>query len=282
MFITNEPAMFIDVKKARYLLIGDLHLGITSELRRKGITMQSQVSSFVSRIKTLKKKTKAANLILIGDVKHKPQGISWQEEREIPLFLAELSKIFRKIIIVKGNHDGNIEKLVKLANNYSDLQNNYNKIAKAVSHDNKIKVRKSFVIGEYFITHGHRKIKPSKKIKIVVMAHNQPAIMLRDRSGATYVLPCWVRGMYNINSKTAKAVSCCKGKYNISFLDKINDFRRKSFCYDKELIIIPAFNPLSGHMIVNIDELLGPIAKKMINGRVYLLDGTDMGSIIDL
>src|SRR3989338_9205752 len=110
MFVINEPAMVITTKKTpdkpkastrdknkkieKYLIIGDLHLGLTSEFRRKGVSVYSQVKDFVDKLKEMKKKTQAENLIMVGDVKHKVTGISWQEEREIPDFLNQLSEIF--------------------------------------------------------------------------------------------------------------------------------------------------------------------------------------------
>ncbi|MBI4894928.1 MAG: metallophosphoesterase [Candidatus Aenigmarchaeota archaeon] len=230
MFITNKPAMIIENRKERYLLIGDLHLGLTSEWRRKGVSAYSQVKDFISKISEMKKQTKASHLVMIGDVKHKVTGISWQEEHEIPEFLSLLEKMFKKVIIIKGNHDGHIEKLIE--------------------KKSKVKVVKSLIIGEYFITHGHRKVKTRKKY--IIIGHNQPAVKLRDRIGASYTIPCWVIG-------------------------KIKD-------KDQELIIMPAFNPLSGSGIVNENEFIGPIAKYLDtkNAKIHLLDGTDLGELKDL
>lgn len=238
MFITNQPAMIIERSeskgkkkpKERYLLIGDIHLGLTSEWRRKGVSAYGQTKDFIKNIKKLRNKTKCQNLVMIGDVKHKVTGISWQEEHEIPEFLEQLSKLFKKIVIIKGNHDGFIEKLVK--------------------DKKKVRVVKSFVIGDYFITHGHRKINTKKPY--IIIGHNQPAVKLRDRIGASYTLPCWVMG-------------------------KIKD-------KDQELIIMPAFNPLSGSGIVNENQFIGPVAKHLDKNKakVFLLDGTDLGELKDL
>lgn len=251
MFITNQPAMIIEAKKEKYLLIGDLHLGLTSEWRRKGVSAYSQVKNFVKRISDMKKQTKTTQLVLIGDVKHKVTGISWQEEREIPIFLEELGKIFKKIIIIKGNHDGFIEKLVK--------------------DKSKVKVVKSLIIGDYFITHGHRNIKTKKPF--IVIGHNQPAVKLRDRVGASYTLPCWVIGPMMTESKTSnlkKDSARCKKSTKESI--------------EQQLIIMPAFNKLSGSGIVNEDEFIGPVAKHLIRSKasVHLLDGTDLGLLKDL
>ncbi len=221
VFVANYPAMHL----YDYLVISDLHLGITRELYRSGFSLPSQMKSLLGSIRELKKITGAENLLVIGDVKHNIPGISWQEMREVPEFFSSLD--FSKIILVKGNHDGNIERLVK------DL--------------GSVTVRKSFTVKEYFFTHGHRKI--STKKENIVMGHNHPCVRLKDRMGAYYTLPCWVIG--------------AMGK--------------------KRVILMPAFNPLSGFSVVNADGFLGPIAKHLTNSSgVYLLDGTYLGKIKDL
>lgn len=221
MFITNHPAMLVKDS----LVITDVHLGITRELYERGVSMPSQVRTLAARVNKLKATTKARQLVILGDVKHNIPNISWQERREIPEFLSLLK--FRKIVITKGNHDGNIEKLIP--------------------NKGKIKVRKSLVLSDYYLAHGHMKADISKAVRHVVIGHNQPHVRFRDRY-ASYVEPCWVKGRL--------------GK--------------------KELIIMPAFNELCGATIVNEQPLIGPVAKKLVSARIYLLDGTDIGSLDDL
>ena len=283
MFVTNQPAMIIvsesgkglskdsdrgNNKNEKYLLIGDIHLGLTSDLRRKGVSVTSQVKDFVARIKSLRKQTKATHIVMIGDVKHKVTGVSWQEEREIPEFLSELSKMFKKIIIVKGNHDGHIEKLVKMTD--------FSHEKSIISPDkikNKIRVVKSLVIGDYFITHGHRTIKTNKSH--IIIGHNQPAVKLRDRIGVSYILPCWIIG---------PIITSFSSQKNTKKLVKGQISRKENKYPQQELIIMPAFNPLSGSGIVNENEILGPVAKYLDKEKatVHLLDGTDIGLLKDL
>ncbi len=228
MFLTNQPALVVD----GWLCIADLHLGITRELFEAGVRLPSQVKDFVERIHKLKKDAKATGLILLGDVKHKVPGISYQEMREIPEFLESLK--FKKIVLVKGNHDAEIERVIP-------------------SHiKGKVVVRKSFRVGDFLFTHGHMNVKTPAKT--IVIGHNQPGVMFRDAVKATYIEPCWVRGPL-------------KGKYK-----------------GKELIIVPAFNDLRGHGIVNKDGMMGPIAKHVDpkETHAYLLDGTDLGTLAQL
>ncbi|HLD39395.1 MAG TPA: metallophosphoesterase, partial [archaeon] len=137
MFIKNEPAM----KVGRYLVVADIHIGITKDLWKSGISLPSQVRRLADRLNKLKKLTKSEGLVIVGDLKHRITGVSQQERREVPEFL-ELLK-FKKIIVVKGNHDGFVEKLVD---------------------DKRVSVMKSFSIGKYIFTHGHRRIKTKKEV----------------------------------------------------------------------------------------------------------------------
>ena len=162
-------------------------------------------------------------------MKHSIPAISWQEMKEVPEFLSLLG--FERVILVKGNHDGNIENLVKGLDN--------------------VTVRKSFSIGDYFLTHGHRKIR-TKKPNIVI-GHNHPSVKLKDRMGAYYTLQGWLIGKIRLE-------------------------------IGHRLILMPAFNPLSGSCIVNGSEkFIGPLAKNLSAiSDVYLLDGTHLGKAKDL
>ncbi len=222
MFLTNHPSMVVK----GHLVIADVHIGITKGIKEAGILLPSQVERLAKRINALKCTAKAKKLIILGDFKHEIPKISWQERIEIPKLLSLLK--FESIIITKGNHDGNIEKII---------------------HDKRVKIKKSFTVGDYIFTHGHRKIKTKKKT--IVIGHNHPHVKFIDDIGTTYVQPCWVIG------KTRR----------------------------HKVIMVPAFNELCGATIVNgKDDFLGPIAKNMDreNARVYLLDGTYLGRVRNL
>ncbi len=222
MFLTNHAAMAIK----NYLVISDVHIGITKQIKEAGILLPSQVEKLAKEINSLKRTAKAKNLIILGDFKHEIPKISWQERIELSKLVSMLN--FENIIITKGNHDGNIERII---------------------HDKRVKIKKSFSVGDYIFTHGHRKVKTKKKT--IVIGHNHPHVKFVDDIGSTYVQPCWVMG----KSKN----------YNI--------------------IMVPAFNELCGATIVNgKDNFLGPIARHIDrkNAKVHLLDGTYLGTIKDL
>lgn len=227
MFLTNEKALVL----GDYLVIADVHLGITRELYEAGVRVPSQVRTMAERLRRLKKRTKSKKLVILGDLKHTIPNISYQELREVPDFLSQLD--FESVIITKGNHDGNIERMLP-----DELQA-------------KVRVRKSFAIGNYVLTHGHRTVATKKNI---IVGHNHPHVKFIDALGNRYVQPCWVRGTDGA----------------------------------RDIIMVPAFNDLSGAMIVNQPTaqrgFRGPLVKLMNRdtARVHLLDGTDLGRIKDI
>lgn len=231
MFVTSERAMLVGNR----LIISDIHLGITLEIYKSGVSLPSQVKPLLERIHRLKKITKAKELVLLGDVKHNIPNITFQELREVPLFLSLLD--FDKITIVKGNHDGKIETLIPR------------------SIEERIRIKKSVVAGDYLLTHGHRSAVTKKNI---IIGHNHPNVKFVDAIGNTYAEPAWIKSMI--------------GKQRV--------------------IIMPAFNELAGSMIVNdakasskgYKPFLGPVAKRMNRSRtkVFLLDSTDLGFLNDL
>lgn len=221
MFVKNEAAM----KVGKYLIVADIHIGLTKDLWESGISLPSQVKTLAGKLNMLKRLTKTACLIIVGDLKHKVTGVSPQEKREVPDFLRSLK--FEKTIIIKGNHDGFIEKLTEGIK--------------------KVSVKKSFPVGNYIFTHGHRNIKTKKKI--IVVGHNHLCVRFRDDVGAVYNEPVWVRGKTKNNT----------------------------------IIIMPAFNELCGYYSANKGNFHGPIASQLTsNAHVYLLDGVDLGRIKDL
>lgn len=221
VFVKNEPAM----KVGKYLIISDVHIGLTRDIWESGVSLPSQAAPMAKRLNALMRMTKTSGLIIVGDLKHKTTGISTQERREVPEFLRSLK--FKKILIVKGNHDGHVEKLAGGMKNVS--------------------VRKSFSVGGCCFTHGHRKVRTSKKI--IVVGHNHLCVRFRDDVGAVYAEPVWVRGKSG----------------------------------EKTIIIMPAFNELCGYYSANKAKFHGPIASGVGNSaHVYMLDGVDIGRIKDL
>ncbi len=228
MFITDYPAMLIEGR----VIISDVHLGISKELFRAGVKLPNQARRLAEKANRLHRLTRADGLVIVGDVKHRIPAATFGESREVLEFFSMLD--FKSVIIVKGNHDGNIEDIV------GGLKN--------------VRVKKSVVLGDYFLTHGHRNVSTARKN--IVIGHNHPNVKLVDEMHASYVMPCWVIGRVGLKNM-------------------------------HRLIIMPSFNELSGTMVVNsrkYGQFNGPVARRMKKdaSKVYLLDGTSLGMIKDL
>jgi putative SbcD/Mre11-related phosphoesterase len=249
-FLTGEAALFT----GNSLVIADLHLGIEHEYYRKGITLPSQTKRLQERIDRLIATTKAHKLVILGDVKHKVPGTSFQEEREIPDFFdCFLKKI--EVEILPGNHDADLPQLVK-----------------------KLKLRpsKGVLEGNCYFSHGHTW--PAKKFlnaEYVIMGHDHPAVEFRDTLGFRWLEPVWVRAAF----RKKRVMEKYKLKARPPKLP--------------ELIIMPAFNTFSGAIPLNTSVTqkragaepgLGPLTKAadMKKARIYLLDGTFLGQLKNL
>ena len=244
-FIKDFPALFIEEKKI--LAIADLHIGLQYELSKSGINIPSQTKKMKENIDYLLNLTKASILVVLGDIKHKVPGMSWQEIKDVPKLFEYLSSKV-KVIICKGNHDDHIEKI----------------IPKRV----KIHTSKGFKIKNFGFNHGHAW--PSKELMTcdyLIISHTHPTIQFADKFGYRIVEPVWIKGKIDQEK--------IKERYKVKKTGKL------------EVIIMPAFNNLLGGTPVNVkttsNELLGPLLKNnfvnLDKSQLYLLDGTYLGML---
>ncbi len=263
-FITGEPALLM----GRSLVIADLHLGAEHDYRAAGIRMPSRTQEVQGEIEALIRKTRAERLIILGDIKHKVPGISFQEEREVPEFLSRLAKCTGlrpderliegkrsrhtiSIEVVPGNHDGWLAKLCPGITVHSS---------------------EGMMLGGFYLSHGHAW--PGKEAlgaEAIIMGHNHPQVEFRDRLGKVWRERVWVRaGMKR---------GVLRGHYP-------NLPRRLP-----DLLLTPAFSTLVGGWAVNkpgdkgrFAGGLGPITRCacMKDAVAYLLDGTFLGEVSSL
>jgi len=186
-FLKDERGLLV----GDYLVIADLHLGYKKNLENKGYVIPNQRSEFIKRIKKLKTKTGAKKLIILGDIKHNIPYASKNERYEIPKFFRELSKLFEKIIVIKGNHDGKIEPMI---------------------HEENIEVKDEFIFNDVLFIHGHKyPSNDAMKSKIIVMAHTHPTFKLKESAGIVHNYPCWIIGrIIKSKLKRYKDIKCEK------------------------------------------------------------------------
>ena len=235
------------ISDKKFLVISDLHIGLETELLRSGIKIHKQIEKFRETIDKLITLTKATTLVILGDIKYKVPGMFTQELRDIPKFFEYFSSKM-KVIIALGNHDDYLETLLPP----------------------KVKVygSRGFKIGKYGFFHGHAW--PSKKLlgcDYIFMGHIQPSVEFRDRLGYRNRQRVWLKAKFN--EKTIRE------KYKVKKIGKL------------ELVILPAFNNLSGSLNVAGDnKLSGPLLKSnafsLEGSKAYLLDGTCIGDVRSL
>jgi putative SbcD/Mre11-related phosphoesterase len=124
----------------------------------------------------------------------------------------------------------------------------------------KIQSSEGYILENIGFVHGHRW--PSEDImnsEQIIMAHTHPTYLFQDRLEHKTYEPCWV--------KTCFIEEKLKEKYPSSK----NPF----------VLIIPAFNSLTGGTAVNRDNFIGPLGRivEKENSEFFLLDGTSLGGI---
>ena len=256
--ILNEAALVVE-NEHKTLVIADLHLGIEAEFRQKGINIGSQTEKLLERAINCVKVAEPDVIILLGDVKHAVPQISFVDRKEVPFFLAELAA-YAPIYVVKGNHDGYIDKLLP------DLRDSEQK------HEISIKSAQGFLFDRVGYIHGHSWPLPELfSASYILIGHNHPRIRLVS-SSAQYksMKPVWIRAYFDYDA--------VKMRYPEVTMSDRNTPR---------VIIMPAFNELCGGVAFNAanKELLGPIASKLLrleSMEVYLLDGTYIGKMGDM
>ena len=241
-FLT-EPALLIEPD--RLLVISDLHIGLEHTLLEAGITLPSQFDILKGKLENLIKQTKAKHLVILGDVKNSVTGISPQEYREMPEFFNYFSNI--KISVIKGNHDGNIEKLVPKGVDVYDT--------------------KGFVYKNLFFTHGQAWPTASAlDAEYLFMGHIHPLVEFWTDNVRT-TEHCWVRCKINKKIFEKKYGKTCKLKEAIivptfSHLTGGVAFNSKTFKPN--------------------DPMIRSKAIDLKTAEIYLLDGTYLGNMKNL
>jgi putative SbcD/Mre11-related phosphoesterase len=193
----------------RILVIADLHIGHEASLEKQGILLPlSTYPRMKRKLLNMIDEVDVDELIILGDVKTEFGRPSIQEWIEVKDLLNTLKNRLR-IRVVRGNHDNYI---LNILSKFSiDFHYPY------------------FKLGDTVFIHGHEPLPhEAEDAEVIVMAHEHPAVTLRDRLGVKFKFKCFLRGDY-------------KGK---------------------ELMVIPAFSPLATGASINEagrEELLSPI-----------------------
>ncbi|MDH7509296.1 MAG: metallophosphoesterase [Methanomassiliicoccales archaeon] len=240
--IPDHPVLEI-TNDEKILCAGDLHIGLEEELRRKGIHVPSQTHRMEEELHVLSKSHD--RLILLGDIKHQVPGTTRQENIEIPLFLTKMKALFKRIDIVKGNHDGGVEECLPDG---------------VVLHSSA-----GFSVGNIGFLHGHTW--PSLDLvscEILVMSHNHPTVIFEDGLGNVQTEPCWLRA-----SPTNTAFDYFDTFPNeIIIMPALNRMLGGSPVNTEDCELL---GPLFKNKIIDV-----------ANAEVHLLDGVNLGRVKDI
>ncbi len=179
------PGMFIAdlalaLPEQKLLAVADVHLGYEGALSNSGVHIPThQLKDTVKRIEPLLKQYKPKTIVVNGDLKHEFGTISDKEWKDTLKFIDLLRRYAEKIVLVKGNHDTVLDKLVGKRG------------LEVVSH---------YKDGATLFLHGDKE--PDKKllkgVKTIVIGHEHPAVGLREGERIE-VFKCWLVGELNRN-----------------------------------------------------------------------------------
>lgn len=256
-----EPALLIQREDYTVLTVADLHIGWESSLSDYGIYIPSQTKRLLKKIVELLTMLKPQMLILLGDVKHAIVRFEKTEWVDVPEFLKTVKNLVEKVVIVPGNHDGDLETLTPEG----------------------IEIVESGGLAlwdEVGFFHGHSWPKPELfKCQTLVIGHVHPAVALRDRFNSRFLKRVWVKA--HIEPERLKQ--------HLSKRIKTSSFE----LHFKRLIIMPSFNDFMRGRAINEDDFeettigaISPILRTgcidMEKSEIYLLDGIYIGSFKDI
>lgn len=270
-----HPAALVKTQKTRTMVIADLHIGWEMALSEKGIHVPTQTPKLIQKLKNLISAYQPEKLVILGDVKHTIATAEIGEWHDIPNFFDEIKKQIPEILVIRGNHDGNLEPLL--------------------SENIKILPATGIMLNDVGFFHGHRWPSPALlRCKTLVMAHVHPVVALRDPAGFRITRQVWVKADCNKTMLTQVLLQKNKIKIENSPEETLwKHFKIKPKTI--QLFIMPSFNDFLGGRPLNerklyekteSERIVGPVLRSeavdMENAETYLLDGTFLGTLNQL
>ena len=159
--VPRKPALLIEGQK-KYLVVTDLHIGFESSFISNEIFIgkNTTINETIDELSEIIDTEKPDSVILLGDVKSSIKNISKIEWNDVPLFFEKIKKKCN-VILIPGNHDANIQRLVP---------DDISLISSTGMVDNNI-----------LFTHGHTM--PSENfahVKKIIMGHIHPIFFQED------------------------------------------------------------------------------------------------------
>lgn len=167
----------------RTLVLADIHLGFEEALHREGtLVPRGYLPQLLVRLKHILdqlsiSKHNLERLIINGDLCHQFGPLTPQEHKKVRGLIRHLGKISREVVVLQGNHDGNLNLLLE--------------------HEN-VKLFLQYDLDDLLFIHGDREpdqIPPG--IRTIIIGHEHPAVGLRDPvTGRVELFKCFLVGPY--------------------------------------------------------------------------------------
>jgi metallophosphoesterase superfamily enzyme len=248
--VLGAPALVLEPARrteARTLVVADVHLGLGSTAERSLGPPEGSAERLAERLLSIARSTRADAVIVAGDAKHPIVGTPPALRPVVFDFFAELLREGLTVELVLGNHDVGI--------------------VRHLPREVLVHPATGMVRGDVGIFHGHRW--PSNNVlraPRLVAGHLHPGFRLAptadDPEGKRR---CWVR--------VERVPPAAKGSRR----------RRHIVPRAREVVILPAFNPIAGTEALNRERPARGRSflyrRFLAEGvaRAYLLDGTDLG-----
>ena len=232
----DDAVLIARSHQGKFICIADIHLGYSPSISP---TLDSRRSTamLADKIVEISKKAKVDNLILLGDVKHSIARITYLDRLSLSLFFKKLLPSFRSIVLVMGNHDGSINRMLPPSV--------------------KLVKRGVLIDGTYFM-HGHTLPGPDAlKSNLIIMGHLHP-IFYKDHSPLNgqrvwLLMSLFLRKIFPQRAKSCKLIVMPPFNPEISF--------QLNFSYS------PSFSS-------RISPLLNKCKEDISSMKVISLDGT--------
>lgn len=181
-------------------VISDLHLGLEGSMTSEGgYVPQFQLDELKDDVRQIEEETGASRILVNGDLKHEFSTTRYSEREEIEEFVELLDELFDEVIVVKGNHDTFLEKLIEEAG--------------GTLEDYHLEEGVLFV-------HGHEALKKldAGDHETLVIGHEHPALVLKDEIGVKEKADCFLYG----ETKDGKDIIVMPAFSKISGGSKVN------------------------------------------------------------
>ena len=184
----------------RYVILADIHIGFEEHALSKGIFLGGAPTAveLANDVVSIVQEYDAGTVILLGDIKSTTSQISNNEWRAIPSFLEAVSRA-ADIIIVPGNHDGNISRLAP--------------------PQITLTASAGLIIGNTLLTHGHTMPPDTfSHIDTIIMGHVHPIFFSTDSILNGQLV--WV----HLRTQKEKIFPSRTGDLNITILPAFNRY----------------------------------------------------------